>query len=151
MARRTKTFIILTGLILVLATAPALAARGGNGGNGGGAVTGAIALHTDGFTARAALGPTYGDTISFDTDVSGKTSPKSTIYVTVVCTQGDAVVYQYSGAPDATYPLADQAGQGLEWDGDDADCSATLIYKVPKGKAYELTWLDVAEFHAYSG
>jgi hypothetical protein len=139
------TFLLLTGLVLVLAAAPALGAKGGNKGN---EVTGSIALHSD--AARlsdAAAGPSYGSEVSFDTEVSGTMAPKSDVYVTVVCVQNDTVVFQYSGGVDAAYPLADQAGQGLEWDGGDADCSATLIYSVRKGKSFDLTWLDVEEFH----
>jgi hypothetical protein len=143
------TFLLLTGLVLVLAAAPALGAKGGNKGS---EVTGSIALHSD--TARLAdaeAGPLYGTEVSFDTEVSGTMAPKSDVYVTVVCLQNDTVVYQYSGGVDAAYPLADQAGQGLEWDGGDADCSATLIYSVRKGKSFDLTWLDVEEFLVVGG
>jgi len=149
MPRRMTTFLLLTGLVLVLAAAPALGAKGGNKG---GDVAGSIALHSD--TARfvgAEVGPAYGSEVSFDTAVSGTMAPKSDVYVTVVCVQNNAVVYQYSGGTDAAYPLADQAGQGLEWDGGDADCSATLIYSVRKGKSFDLTWLDIEEFHVFGG
>ncbi len=146
MARRMTTFLLLAGLVLVLAAAPAFAAKGGNDKVG---VTGSITLQSAARLAAGTSGPSYGDTISFDTNVDGKLSPKATVYITVVCTQGDTVVYQYSGAPNSAFPLADQAGQGLEWDGGEADCSATLIYRVPKGKSYDITWLDVERFHAY--
>ena len=111
-----------------------------------------IALRSD--TARlvtAEAGPRYGTEVAFDTAVSGTMAPKSGLYVTVVCLQRGTVVYQYSGDPDVSYPLADQAGQGLEWDGGDADCSATLIYSERKGKSFDLTWLDIEEFHVFGG
>jgi len=149
MPKRMTTFLLLTGLVLVLAATPAFGAKGGNKGD---AVTGSIALHTD--TARLAAaeaGPRYGTEVMFDTAVSGTMAPKSGVYVTVVCMQEKTVVYQYSGEPDEAYPLADQAGQGLEWDGGDAECSATLIYSVRKGKSFDLTWLDVEEFQAIGG
>lgn len=145
MARKTK-ILLLAALILVFAGAPALAARGGD------PVTGTIALHREAGATLAANndGVTYGESITFDTTVGGKMAPKSTVYITVVCLQGDAVVYQYSANLDAAFPLADQPGQGLDWDGGDADCSATLIYKVRKGKSYDLTWLDTTDFLAHS-
>ena len=148
MGRRMTTFLLLTGLVLVLAAAPAFGAKGGNKGD---AVTGSIALHSDTARLAAAAGPSYGSEVSFDTEVSGTMAPKSDVYVTIVCLQNDTVVYQYSGGIDAAYPLADQAGQGLEWDGGDADCSATLIYSVRKGKSFDLTWLDTEEFHVFGG
>ena len=151
MARRMKTFLLVIGLVLVLGVAPALAGKGGNGNGGGNnAITGSIALMADGAARAAAAGPTYGDTVMFDTTVEGKMAPKSRVYITVVCFQGGDVVYQYSGAADASYPLTDQAGQGLEWDGGEADCEARFIYEVAKGKGYDRQWLDADDFHTYS-
>ena len=66
-----------------------------------------------------------------------------------VCTQGDQVVYQWSADPDFDFPLVDQAGQGLDWLGGDADCEASLVYRVKKGKNVEITYLDTEAFHVY--
>jgi hypothetical protein len=104
------------------------------------AVTGTIDLSAS-VTASFA-GPAYGGDVSFLTSVSGKLSRHSRVYVTVVCLQEGNVVYQWSADPGFTFPLEDQAGQGLEWDGGDADCSATLVYREQKGKNTTIQFLD---------
>lgn len=112
-------------------------------------VTGTIELAAA--TAERSAGPTYGSRVGFNVEISGSMAPKSQLYVTVVCLQNDVVVYQASADPDAEFALADQPGQGLEWDGGDAACSATLIYKVTKGKGYDLTFLDETGFKVTGG
>ena len=48
----------------------------------------------------------------------------------------------------SSYPLRqDQAGQGLEWNGQSADCSGTLVYRVINGKNVSITYLDTTLFH----
>ncbi|MDH3707020.1 MAG: hypothetical protein OES57_13200 [Acidimicrobiia bacterium] len=149
-----KAFLIVLTLVLAVAVSPASAAKGGNGGTGGGGggseVTGTIDLMpTAGAEAGAApAGPHYGGTVEFDTTVNGDLAKKSSVYITVVCMQDDTVVYQYSGPEGTVFPLADQAGQGLDWDGGAAECSATLIYKVDKGRTTTINWLDIEEFAA---
>ena len=87
----------------------------------------------------------YGDTVEFETSVSG-VSNRATVYITVVCKQGSTVVYQASAAPDASFELTDQAGDNLEWDGQSADCEAWLQHLVKKGKGYTVTNLDIDDF-----
>ena len=125
----------IMGLVAVIA-GPALA------GGKGSSVTGSIELAS---TARlaAGAGPRYGDAVRFDTTVDGRLASNSKVYVTVVCSQGGNVVYQWSADPGFTFPLQDQAG--LEWDGGAASCSATLIYRIYK-KEDVITWLDQAVF-----
>jgi hypothetical protein len=73
-------------------------------------------------------------------------SSKSRTYVTVVCLQQSSVVYQWSANPDFAFPLQDQAGQGLEWDGGSANCSGTLINREDKGRKITIRLLDDAPF-----
>ena len=130
-------FRTLGRLILPVAVTVALA---GPAGAASSTPTGTIAL---GQTAQA---PRYGGSVSFVTTVQGRPAAKSSLYVTVVCSQGSTLVYQWSAAPSFTFPLVDQAGQGLEWPGGAASCSATLVYKVPQGRGYSITWLDQVAF-----
>ena len=88
----------------------------------------------------------YGNTARVGATITGQPANNSLIYVTVVCTQGGWVVYQASNATDFTFPLVDQDGQGLDWDGGAAKCSATLIYRVQKGKEAVITWLAQQPF-----
>lgn len=113
--------------------------------------TGTIALaEAPEAASAAAAGPQYGDHVSFDTTVNGKVDKHAQVYITVVCTQGSTVVYQWSAAVDFDFPLEDQAGQGLEWDTGDADCEASLIYRVEKGRNTTYMVLDATAF-AVSG
>ena len=98
-------------------------------------------------TADGSPGLQYDGTVAFATTVEGKISSQARIYVTVVCWQDANVVYQWSAAPDFQFPLTDQAGQGLEWNGGDAFCEAWLIYRVEKGKAAEITVLATTSFN----
>ncbi len=96
----------------------------------------------------ALAGPSYGDTVNLTTTIDGKVSRNSRVYVTVICRQ-DVVVYQWSKWNDSgeySFPLRDQAGQGLDWDGGPASCEASLIYRVEKGRSAQLSTLDAVEF-----
>lgn len=108
-------------------------------------VTGTIEL-ASGESLRSAT-PNYGSQVGFDTQVKGKISRNSRLYVRLICRQGDTIVYQASADPDADFQLIDQPGQGLEWDGGRANCVAELIYKVDKGKGYDLNFLDNISFN----
>ncbi len=147
--RRLGTVLAMLGLVAVISVPTAGAEQGQKGKDGDSTVTGTITLGGDGSALAAAAVPSYGGEVSFQTTVDGRLANKSKVYITLVCYQGDTVVYQYSGSQSQVFPLDDQAGQGLEWDGGDADCSARLIYRVQKGKSYSMTWLDEEQFHAY--
>ncbi|NNE73317.1 MAG: hypothetical protein HKN26_06620 [Acidimicrobiales bacterium] len=150
MSRHMKSFLVILALLLAFAAAPAAAAKGGNGKGGGGAggdVTGTIELMAvESDDGGAAVAPSYGSTVMFATDINGELSSKSSVYVTVVCMQGAEVVYQYSGSTTSAFLLFDQAGQGLEWNGGAADCSAALVHRVEKGKNTTITYLNTVEF-----
>ena len=138
--RTATTAALLTGVALAVGVAPAFAAPSGG-------PTGSIELEAASLrTADASTGPQYNSTVGFATTVEGRISSQARTYVTVICWQGDNVVYQYSAAPDFDFPLVDQAGQGLEWDGGAASCDASLIYRVEKGRSAEITVLDAVLF-----
>lgn len=116
--------------------------------SGKSSVTGSIELVSS--ESLRSTTPNYGSQVSFDTQVNGKMSRNSRLYVRLICRQGDNVVYQASANPDADFQLTDQPGQGLEWDGTSASCIAELIYKVDKGKGYDLNFLDNTLFEVIS-
>ena len=104
-------------------------------------------IDVDTSSARlAAATLSYGDDVGFTVTLDGKISKQARVYVSVICLQGSEVVYQWSGDPSFTFPLVDQAGQGLDWNGESADCTAALIHRVQKGKAAVITYLDYVNF-----
>lgn len=91
--------------------------------------------------------PSYGDEVRFNVDVNGRLANNSRIYVTVVCSQEEQVVYQASAwTDDFAFTMEDLPGQGLYWDGEPAMCTANLIYREQKGKSYVLYWLDTLPY-----
>lgn len=92
------------------------------------------------------ISPVYGDSVSFDVEVDGRLARNSWLYVTAVCRQQDTVIYQSSNWTDFVFVMEDQLGQGLEWDGYPAECTASLIYRVEKGKEAVLQYLDSTSF-----
>lgn len=93
----------------------------------------------------AAVALAYGDSASFTTSVQGRLDPKGELLVRVLCWQGGSVVYQWSADPAFAFPLVDQAGQGLEWDGGAASCTGELIYRIA-GRRTVLQTLDQVGF-----
>lgn len=128
----------ITIALVVLMVTPAIAAPG--------SITGTIDLAGAEARTAAAHSMSYGDTAHFATSVDGKINSRARVYVSVFCTQGDTVVYQWSADPDFAFPLVDQDGQGLEWNGEAASCEAWLVYRVKKGKGYDITYLDMVPF-----
>jgi hypothetical protein len=95
----------------------------------------------DGYTGSLV----YGGNITFQTTYTNT----SWAYITVICEQ-DEIIYQWSASPDFTFPFIQQAGfaaLGKFWDKTrSADCSATLINRIERGKNISLTFLDTVEF-----
>ena len=85
MARRMTTFLLLAGLVLVLAAAPAFAAKGGN--SGGGKLTATISMMNEPASAPAFDG-TGPSEVTFDLTRS-KLDTKDTIWVTNKCYDAD--------------------------------------------------------------
>ena len=98
------------------------------------------------YSLSGSIYPVYGEHILFDVAVEGAVARNSWIYVTVVCSQQDTIIYQSSNWTDFTFALEDLPGQGLEWDGDPAECTANLIYRVEKGREAVITYLDSVSF-----
>jgi hypothetical protein len=114
-------------------------------------VTGTLTmLEDDSSTALKSLSgsisPVYGDNVAFAVVTEGRLARNSWVYVTVVCRQQDSVVYQSSNWTDFTFAMEDLPGQGLEWDGNPADCTANLIYRVEKGQTAVIQYLDSTSF-----
>jgi hypothetical protein len=144
-----RKLLVATATVATFAllVTPAFAAKGG-----GGSVRGTIELDTPtGFAATSEESRSYGDSAHFLTTVEGKMGAKAYVYVTVVCLQGKTVVYQWSADPGFTFPLVDQDGQGLEWDGGDADCTGTLVYRDESGRTPTITFLDRTGFQVTAG
>ena len=120
-----------------------------SGAHAGSQPAGSIEVAGAGASARAAA-ITYGSTVGFDTEVTGRLASQSQIVVRVLCWQGATVVYQYSAAPDFAFPLADQEGQNLEWDSSAASCTGELLYVVTKGRSVSITALDSVAFDVAS-
>jgi hypothetical protein len=135
---RKHTILAMMGLMaLGLIAQPALAGK-----TSGTAITGTIDLvNATRVASTDTAWPRYGDVVGFQTSVTGRLAAKSTVYVNVVCLQGTTVVYQASAPQGESFSLADQAGQGLEWDGTAADCIGSLVYRVDTGKTATITYL----------
>lgn len=136
---------ILAAALLIsgVATASAAKPQKDSGPNGSIALAADETLQRASATADSGSSVAYMDTISFNTVVENAAA-KADVYITVICMQGDDVVYQVSGARDADFLLNDRAG--LEWDGAAATCEGWLVHRVKKGKGSEITYLDMVAF-----
>lgn len=138
--------IAITVALSLLFTSAASAAPKRDGGPSGTIALATAGADTESFAASSSDSPSYGDTVWFDTTVEGKTASNSMIYILLACWQDGVVVYQSSAAPDSGFPLVDQGSTQLEWHGGGADCTASLIYRVEKGKNVSITVLDQTHF-----
>ena len=140
-SRLSITAVFLT--LLLAAAVPAMAGKKSEPVSGSIDLVASAARLADGGDLG---GPAYGDTVRFATEVGGKVSSHARIYVSLICRQGGTVVYQWSADPDFSFPLEDQVGQGLDWDGGPAECTGSLIYRVDKGRNLSITELDAVVF-----
>lgn len=137
---RSKIFIRLFAIVAAVCALPALAAKQAQ-------PSGSIALEQgDVAVATQQWWPLYGDDVKFITTFEGRLSSKARLYITVVFLQDADVVYQWSGDLDFEFPLQDQGGTNLTWDGAEADCIAALVYREKRGKQVDLQYLDEVEF-----
>ena len=117
---RILIFALIFAVIGTSAVAISLAARS--------TVSGTIALRSD---LSSPSGVSYGDTVRFDTSVSGRMAPKGYLVISLVCVQDRNIVYQVSAWDlSAGFTLVDQDGQNLEWDGGPARCRGSLVYRI---------------------
>jgi hypothetical protein len=87
-----------------------------------------IWVDNGGEATAAAAGMEYGDHVSFDFSMSGKMAKNYYLTIRVTCTQGDTVVYKWFGQPDFAFPLINQGGNTMYWDGGAAECEGALRY-----------------------
>jgi hypothetical protein len=73
--------------------------------------------------------PRYSDSVTYKSNVSGKLPSNANVYITTVCFQGEDMVFQKSIQQKGSLYLQDESLSGFRWDGEDASCSATLMYR----------------------
>ena len=134
--------LAVSGVVLALGVGSAQAGKTAT------SVSGTIAVQSGTGLAPTAGTPAfaYGSSVGFNTSVSGPIGSKDSVYVTVVCLQGGTVVYQWSASPSFAFPLVDQAGDGLSWNGQPATCSGSLVWKHVTGSSFTVTYLAQAPF-----
>jgi hypothetical protein len=140
-----KSVIRISIAVVVLATSTSLFAAKNSG------VVGSLTMlnsetSPEVYSLSGSIYPSYGDQVFFDAAVEGRMARTSWLYVTVVCRQDDSVIFQSSNWTDFTFSMVDLNGQGLEWDGEPAECTANLIYRVEKGKEAVLQYLDEVSY-----
>jgi len=97
----------------------------------------------------ATAGPyTYGDSVAFNTMVTGKLGAKSRTYVQVLGSQLGHIVYQWSADASFAFPLVQQDGLaalGMMFDPEQpASFTASLIYREDGGQTIIKTLAQVA-------
>lgn len=88
----------------------------------------------------------YGDTISYKSSVSSLSAQHTNTYITTVCFQGGAMVFQKSVQQGVSVYLYDQMESGLEWDGQPASCSAALMYRKVNLDTIDIYVVDSVSF-----
>lgn len=88
----------------------------------------------------------YGDTISFKSNVSGLSLQSSNTYITTVCFQGETMVFQKSVQQGVEVHLYDQIDGEFDWDGKNASCSATLMYRTVLPETINIYVVDSESF-----
>ena len=148
MIRKPAAILVVTGVaLLALLLIPAtFAARGGNGGGGkpSGGGDGTISLvllnSTDGL-------PHYGQQVTFAVSTTATSYP----YVTLKCSKNGSLVYQASKGIFATsLGQLFTLGPTPNWQGGDADCTATLEDWDSYSKNGKKTPLVSMTFHVYA-
>jgi len=71
----------------------------------------------------------YGDTVKYNSFITDVGKRDAVSYITTVCFQDDKLVYQRVVPQGVAVELSNQIGGVNEWDGEDASCSATLVYR----------------------
>lgn len=71
----------------------------------------------------------YSDSVTYKSNVSGDVPNNANVYITTVCFQGETMVFQKSMQQGDSLYLQDESLSGFRWNGEDASCSATLMYR----------------------
>jgi hypothetical protein len=90
----------------------------------------------------------YGDTITYDTFFSGipTDSENVQVYINTVCFQDAALVFQTSTREGEPIYLYDQNEKRIEWNGERASCSATLLFREVTKDSVQVGVLNTFDF-----
>ena len=88
----------------------------------------------------------YGDTVSYKAAVNNLTKGTSNIYITTVCFQGETMVFQKSVTQGISVRLYDQMVSEYEWNGEDASCTAALLYRTSASDIHQVILVDSVSF-----
>ena len=135
---------VLSVAVLALALVPAagLAAKGGGGkpGGGGGILSLVLLNSTDGVAH-------YGQQVTFTVSTNATSYP----YVTLKCSQNGGLVYQASkGIFSTSLGQVFTLGPTGNWQGGDAECTASLENWDSASKNGRITTLASMTFHVYA-
>jgi hypothetical protein len=146
-----KRTIISAGVLSLLVATPAFAARPSAPTGPTGSIdliepVSTALVTTESDAPQPLPEVTYGTDAHFGTTLDGNVSNKADVYVTVLCWQGDTAVYHSSANLGDSFLMQDRGAQVLHWDEKEADCEASLIYRVDKGKSSSFETLDHVSF-----
>jgi hypothetical protein len=88
----------------------------------------------------------YGDSIAYKSSFEEAVGDGASAFITTVCFQDDEMVYQVSAEEDASVYLYDQREGRLEWDGKNASCTATLMYRTVSSDTVHVSLIDSLTF-----
>ena len=90
--------------------------------------------------------PKYGNLVQFTSSATGDMAKDAHTYIVTTCFQDDKLVYQLAAQPGVKFHLSDMLEPNYNWDGQEAECNASLIYRVPKEGTADLYMLDSISF-----
>ncbi|KKS36772.1 MAG: hypothetical protein UU98_C0021G0009 [Parcubacteria group bacterium GW2011_GWD2_42_14] len=88
----------------------------------------------------------YGDTVSYKAVMDNPEKIAANIYISTVCFQGETMVFQKSVTQGVTVHLYDQMERDYEWNGKDASCIATLLYRTVGRDFHQVVLVDSEYF-----
>jgi hypothetical protein len=97
-------------------------------------------------TLKSPENPKYGNLVQFTTTATGDMAKDAHTYIVTACFQDDRLVYQLAAKPGVKFHLSDMLEPNYDWDGGEAECNASLIYRVPKADKADLYMLDSISF-----
>jgi hypothetical protein len=89
---------------------------------------------------------TYGDTVTFTTEVGVKSGKGTVVYIEVACYQNGRGVYVDTGWVNDIWLLVSTPATGFTWDGGAASCTATLTSYTRSGKNVSIQSLATTSF-----
>ena len=88
----------------------------------------------------------YGDTVSYKVVMDNPENVAAHIYISTVCFQGERMVFQKSVMQGVNLRLSDQMERDYEWNGKDASCIATLLYRIIGRDFHQVVLVDSEYF-----